>query len=316
MSVAVSRYSSLSRRGPRGIAVVNQANKIHDQESLIDQYRHALADFRKAEIELKQLEAAAAEAKEALTENEAYTAAFLNYVDSDAEGGQVESQCKQKLISLEAEIAEAEAELAAVKAIHHPRVALGLTNEKATLLIENQRTTRSIEMANEQIDKAKRQLASCLVSSRYRSGRELEVKHRELVQKRSYLRQKVTQNKRDFERAKPGGAIDKSDQARDERLAMLPEVDIQETLRRQREKKQRRPRRWDARISAMIDDIEELNERLVELRMGAFVVDVDELRAKYFSRSGETASKKSKDADSDMKSKNSKDVDDELDRDE
>ena len=299
MSVALSRYSSLSRRGPRAVPNAGQGNSVLDQQSLLDQYRQALAEFRKAEIELKQVEAAAEQAKEALTENEAYTAAFLNYVDTDAEGGQVESQCKRHLMSVEAQIREAEAELAAIKAIHHPRVALGLRNEKATLLIENQRTQRSIEMANEQIDKAKRQLASCLVSSRYRNGRELEVKHRELVQKRSYLRARVNQNKKDMDLTKPVGVSDKSDDARNQRLALLPEVDIQETLRRQKEKMQRRPRRWDNRISNMIDDIEELNDRLMDLRMNDYVVDVEELRAKYFTRRGDSASKRSKDVDED-----------------
>lgn len=252
-----------------------------EKEYLTDEYRRALTDFRKAEFELKTIEAEFQQAQETLREREEYTSALANYLDSDAEGGQMESEYKKRLAELEEEIRQAELELQEAKSVHHPAVASGLQKEKAYLLIENQRATKAINLANEQGDNTKKQLAACMASNKYRNARELEGKHQELVKKRGYLRGQVNQIKKEFDDTKPV-SLPQSKESREARTSMLPMVELQEKLNRENEKKQRRPKKWDARISRMIDDIEEMNERLTEIGLQDQVVDVEALRAKYF----------------------------------
>lgn len=252
-----------------------------EKEYLTDEYRKALTDFRKAEFELKSLEVEFQQAQETLREREEYTSALANYLDSDAEGGQKESDYKKRLAELEEEIRQAELELQEVKAVHHPAVASGLQKEKAYLLIENQRAAKAIDLANEQGDNTKKQLAACMASNKYRNAKELEGKQAELVKKRSYLRGQVNQIKKEFDDTKPV-SLPQSKESREARSSMLPMVDIQEKLNREKEKKQRRPKKWDARIARMIDDIEELNERLTDIGLQDEVVDVEALREKYF----------------------------------
>ena len=259
-----------------------EGDELREQEYLTEQYRQALAAFRKAESELKQVENECNSAKEALNEKEEYTSALMNYLDSDAEGGQIEANYKKRLMALEQEIREAEVELAAIKSIHHPSVSFGLQKEKAFLTIENQRTRKAIQMVEDQIDNSKRQLASCVVSSRYRQGRELETKHREVSQKKAQLRQTVTQNKNESESAKPVGVPDKSEAARQERNELQKQIEVDLILKKQEDTRKRRERKWDAKLNRMIEDIEELNDRLVDLRMSSFCVDTEALREKYF----------------------------------
>lgn len=256
-------------------------DSLKEKEYLMDEYRHALTDYRKAEFDLKQVENEYKEAQETLREREEYTSALANYLDSDAQGGQQESEYKKRLAELEQEIKQAELELQQVKAVHHPAVASGLQKEKAYLLIENQRTAKAIDLACEQGSMTNKQLAACMASNKYRNAKELEGKQQELTRKRAYLRGFVNRVKKEFDGMRPVGGP-QTDEARVQRAALVPKVEIDEILRREEEKKQRRPKKWENRLARMIDDIEDLNDRMIDLGMEDQIVDVDALRQKYF----------------------------------
>ncbi|OHS95275.1 Psp-related protein [Tritrichomonas foetus] len=254
---------------------------LREREYLADEYKKALADHRKAEYEYKQIEKECLEASQVLSEREKYTSALANFLDADAEGGQIEAEKKRRLNELENEIKEAEAELNEARAVHHPAVASGLQKEKAYLLIEIQRGSKAIDLATEQHDNARRQLAACTVSNRYRQATELEGQYHDLSSKRNFLRSLVNKYKKEFDSTRPC-APSQTKEARLERAALMPQIDLDITIERGEEKKQRRPKKWDNRISRIIDEIDELNDRLTDLGLPDEVVDTEALREKYF----------------------------------
>ena len=163
-------------------------NVLREKEYLNDEYKKALAEYRRAELELKQVERECSDASQILNERDKYTSALANFLDADAEGGQTEIYKKQQLRKYEAEIKEVEQELIEARAVCHPAVASGLQKEKAYLLIEIQRNLKAIDLAEEQHEIAKRQLAACTVSNKYRQALGLEGQLQELTSKKNYLR--------------------------------------------------------------------------------------------------------------------------------
>jgi hypothetical protein len=255
---------------------------LREREYLADEFKKALTEYRRAEFELKQVESELQQASECLHEREEYTSALANFLDSDAEGGHLEYAYKKRLASLEEEIRQAEAELQEARAIHHPAVASGLQKEKAYLMIENQRTSKSIDLSEEQCENAKKQLAACTVSNKYRSALDLERKAIDLSRKKAFLRQRVNEKKKEFDATRPVAAP-QTKGARQERSALLPQVELAEALARVEEKKQRRPKKWEFRLMRMIDQIEELNDRLTDIGLTGDVVDTAPLRQQCFN---------------------------------
>ena len=256
-------------------------NALQEREYLADEYKKALAEYRKVEFEYRQLERECAEKSQVLNEREQYTSALANYLDADAEGGQAEQDIKKQLAELETDIQESEIELQEAKQVHHPAVASGLSKEKAYLLIEMQRNTKAIDLANEQHENGVKQLAACMVSSKYKNACDLEAQRSELVSKKNFLRSQVNKYKKEFDITKPC-PTQQSSEAKMQRSVLSPQVDLDIVLERGEEKKQRRNKKYGNRISRIIDQIEELNERMMDLGMDDDVVDTEELRNRYF----------------------------------
>ena len=254
---------------------------LREREYIQDEYKKALADYRRAELEYKQVERECSDASQILIEREKYTSALANFLDADAEGGQNEAAQKKRLTELENQIREAENELNEVRAVHHPAVASGLQKEKAYLLIEIQRNSKAIDLADENQENNKRQLAACIVSNKYRQATKLEGQLQDVTSKKNFLRNLVNKSKKEFDSARPC-ATSQTKEARLERAALMPQVDLDLIAARGAEKKQRRPKKWDNRISRMIDELEELNDRLTDLGLTDEVVDTEQLREKYF----------------------------------
>lgn len=256
-------------------------DELHEREYLADQYKKALTEYRKADFELKQVEQELADAHETLHDREGYTSALANYLDADIEGASQEIEYKKKLAELEQEIKDAEQELASVRAVHHPAVASSLQKEKAYLMIEMQRTTKSIELVNESQNNAKRQLAACTINKKYELANDLQIKYEQLARKKAFLRTLVNKNKKDFDNTKPV-VSPQSDEAKTARAALTPQIELDQTIQREEEKKQRRPRKYENYIHHLIDFIEEQNERLTDLGLESEIIDTDALREKYF----------------------------------
>jgi hypothetical protein len=66
-----------------------------ERKYLAEEYKKALADYRRAEYELHQVED-----RETLHEREGYTTALANYLDADTEGNQTEQEYKRHLMRL------------------------------------------------------------------------------------------------------------------------------------------------------------------------------------------------------------------------
>lgn len=263
---------------------------LKEREYLADEYKKALADYRKAEYELKMLEEELANANETLHEREGYTTALANYLDADAEGNQTEHDCKKQLAELELEIREAEVELQQVKAVHHPAVASGLQKEKAYLTIEMQRTIKAIDLTSEQQNDEKRKLAEISISKKYQTSVDLETKLMEIRRKSQFLRNLVNKNKKDFDNTKPVQAI-QTPNARQERSVMSQVIDANYSLTRVNEKSKRRPGKWSAEIDRILTQIEDLNQRMSELGMSEDqMADIESLREKYMDNGEEEPS--------------------------
>jgi hypothetical protein len=69
--------------------------------------------------------------------------------------------------------------------------------------------------------------------------------------------------------------------ARRERAALYQHVELEEELFRIEEKKQRRPRKWDFRILHMIEQIEELNDRITDLGLLDEIQDTVSMREQF-----------------------------------
>ena len=261
---------------------------LREREYLADEFKKALADKRKAELDLQQIQKEIAETQEVLDEREGYTSTLANYLDSDAEGYATENEFRQRLKELNFEIQVAERELQEATAVHHPAVISSLQKEKAFLLLEIQQQNKTKNNAIEQRFENKRKLAELSAGQKYQQTIALETQYDELVSKKNFLRGEVNRAKKNFESTKPTKSATPTDQEtlrvlNQERSVLLDELNISMAEKRGVEKKNRRPKKWDLRIARMIDQIEELNDRLEDLGFGQDdLVDTEQLRDKYF----------------------------------
>jgi len=114
------------------------------------------------------------------------------------------------------------------------------------------------------------------------------------MKKRNLLRGDSRNAKKEFESLKPPNSLTDST-AQQERSVLLEEMEYTLLEDRVNKKKNRRPKRWDDRISQMIDTIDELNDRLRDLGFQEednVLVDTDALREKYFSKADEEEEQK------------------------
>lgn len=254
---------------------------LREREYLADEYKKALSDYRKAEMECKEVEKSLSSASETLQEREAISSTLANYLDADAEGNQTEQMYKRQLSEIEQQIKDAEIELQEIRAIQHPAVASSLQREKAYLQLEMQRVNKAIELSRDQKDDDKRKLAELTISKKFQQALDIEEKNIELNKKKSFLRQLVNRNKKEFDSTKPviGGQI--TEEAKSEKQVLQSQIELEQSLDRAEEKKKRRPQKWNMQIDRLLAELEELNERMYDLGMNDYTVDMEELRRKY-----------------------------------
>lgn len=255
-------------------------NVLKEKEYLVDEYKKALTDFRKAESEYKQVQADLEIAHQELKTKEGYTSALANYLESDTEGSFTESQLKTKLVELETEISQLESELAQVKAIQNPAVASSLQKEKAFLSIQIQQLIKSNSNCVEKNNFNRRRVAQIAISQRYQNQIELEKKISQMNRKRKYLRTVVNELKVEFDQLRPS-IVPSTHSIREEKAVLLKGAEIEVATQIAQEKLKRHPPKYNLYFARTIDDIEELNQRLIDLRDEDSVVSTDELRTKY-----------------------------------
>jgi hypothetical protein len=179
---------------------------------------------------------------------------------------------------LEAEIKKLEAELQQVRAAHHPSVTANLQKERAYLAIEIQRTQKAVQLTDQQCVNERRRLAEIEISPRYQTVLDLETKVLELKSKYQFLRGIVTNYKKEFDATKME-PLAKSQEAKLEREASLSLIKMKYSLTRADERTKRKPGKWQEQINRLLLEIEDLNERIIDLTMSEeHIVDLDALR--------------------------------------
>lgn len=256
-------------------------NKYREQEYITDEYKKALMEYRLAEQEYRQVEAEVSQASTTLSERTGYTQALAGFLDGDTEGFTEENELKQKLFQLEQEIREHENELEKRQEVHNPAVASGLQKEKAYYLIEIQRGTKSICLAEEESQTAREQLSACTVNNKYRTALQLEFQLDKLQRKKKFLRNLVNKTKYQFDTMKPNPPQNTAE-AKTERALYHEGIDLKINVQEAEEKLERRPQKHANYINFLIDQIEELNIRMSEIGLDDDIVDTESLRQKYF----------------------------------
>ncbi|OHT06379.1 Psp-related protein [Tritrichomonas foetus] len=250
---------------------------LREQEYLREEYRSALAELRVAQQQAKIVSNQLEDAKDVYNEREGYTNALKAFLESDTKMSEQERSMKDRLVELEHQIEEDSRQLEALKATMNPATLAQLQKEKAYYMIEIQKGERTIESYNEQRDNAKNQIAACTINGKYRTALELEFLNDKYAKKKKYLRQLVQQLKIDFEALRP--VIPSNDQeSKIERTALMAQINDKITLLRVEEKEKRREQKHIQRIDNLINQIEELNDRMCEIGLDNDVVETEELR--------------------------------------
>jgi hypothetical protein len=260
---------------------------LREREYLLDEYKMAAADFRRAEYELDAIEHELQASIDTLHEREGYTNALASFLDADTDGNLAEQDVKRRLPRVESEIRKAELDLADARAVHLPAVAGALQKEKAYLLIELKRTQEALDQTHEQQTFMSRKLARTLSSPKYQASLDFETKVLDLNRKTTFLRNLVDRSKKDFDRTRPTIPLQTED-ARAERAALGKQLDAIHMLERSREKATRRVPKWVSQINRLLFELEDLNRVITDVGMTeAELLDIDAIRSKYKDGEGD-----------------------------
>jgi hypothetical protein len=259
---------------------------LREREYLSDEHRKALTEMRRAEQDLLRVRAETEHAVNVLRERDGYTSALVSFLDGDANGFRTENQLKEELSQLEREIVDTENVLREKRANQNPGIAQSLQKEKAYYQIDIERQIKAIENFAEEKQKAKQSLAELAITPKFSTAIYLEYQLDKLKRKKKYLRALVNRSKLDFDSATPVSA-GQSPEARTCRSALYDGIEItMETIRAQ-EKSERRPQKHAAFINFLIEQVEDLNTRMIEVGMEADVEDVPALKQRYLNISQE-----------------------------
>lgn len=251
---------------------------LREQEYLQEQYKKALADYRAAQANLKYIENQVRDATDVLTDQEGYTNALASFLEADTESSKKEVAMKQRLRELESEIDQANQEIAALKATQNQASLAILQKEKAYYLIEIQRGNKMIENYKEQSDNAIKQIAACTINKKYRDNLDLEYQVSKTSQKKTFMKHQLQKVKNEFDSKRR--IIPCSDnESKAIRAAMLANIDLKKELILLQEREERRKTKHEQHIDNLINQIEELNQRMSEIGIEEEEqVETDELR--------------------------------------
>jgi hypothetical protein len=175
---------------------------LREQEYLIDEYKTALAQRRRAEYDLSVVERELKASIETLRQREGYTAALASFLDADTEGNLAEQHVKRRLPHVEAEIRKAELDLQDALGVQLPAVAGPLQQDRALLLIESKRVSESLAQSAKSQMAMGRDLARILTSLQYRSSLDFESKRINLNEKLDFLKTLLDKSKKKFGKIK------------------------------------------------------------------------------------------------------------------
>jgi hypothetical protein len=237
---------------------------LREKEYLTDEFRKALSAYRKAESDLKQIQSKVQSASEILNERDGYTTALAGYLDGDTQGFTEENRLKEEVFQLKKEVEEVEQELQKKRAHHNPAYSCALQKDKAYYVIEIERQNKAIENCGEHIEKSREALAKIAITAKYQTGLLTEWKQHRVSVKRKFLRGLVTQSKASFDGRVPLPPV-YGNEARYARIAMQTGIDKRLKYGKMQERDERRRQKHPEYRNFLIEQIEELNTRLMEI---------------------------------------------------
>jgi hypothetical protein len=249
----------------------------HEKEYMTDEHRNALHNLHKAEEEYERLRAEVQAASERLRERDSYTAALAGFLDGDPEGFVEERRAKEELRKIEKQIVLCERDLKAKRAKQNPGVVGALQKERAYYQIEIERLTKAFEDTDDEVTNYKTLLAALSISKRYDAAAKLEWQQIKLSHKRRFLKSLVHRTKNQFDSRKPVHT-GRTSAANTERTAMMGRIDRRLALLRTQETNSRRHPKYVAHINILVDRIEGLNNRMLDIGLMDDVVDTQSLR--------------------------------------
>jgi hypothetical protein len=252
---------------------------LKEQEYLREEVRKARAEWQSSKRRLDQLDLDVADATEVLRQREGYTQALASYLEQDVSSAQQEIELKSQLVQLEADIEELQNHLSEVKSKHNPAAPASLQKETGYYLIEIQRGQQEIRQNNELSDERRRQIAACTVHPSYRKALSLEAEIDRLSTKRHNIQLLVQTAHAKMESYRP--VMQREDgESRGERNVLRKNIRTRINFARMKERKGAREQKRRARLMWMLTEIEELNERMLDVGLDAEVVETSELRAR------------------------------------
>ena len=257
-------------------------DSLREQEYLQEEYKKALSDFRIAQQRLRQTQEEVQDATDVLAEREGYTNALATYLERDTQAATTENRMKNQLRQLEREIASVEITLKEVKSHQNPAALAALQKEKAHYMIEIQRGNRTIATQDELRDEAIRQIAACSVNGRYREARNLEYIADKTTNKKTRLRKSVMSLKKEFDIIIPKTPA-QDEYSRRCRSALTANIKSKIDLYRVQEIEASRKPKHEKHINDLLDQICELNDRMVDIGIPDDVVNVDEFRERVLN---------------------------------
>jgi hypothetical protein len=250
---------------------------LREREYITDEYRKALIDLERAEQDLHTVKLQVEAAANVLNERDGYTTALAAFMEGDPEGFTTENEMKRELIQLERDITHNETLLRKRRAVHNPGIASALQKEKAYYMIDIERHIKAIANLDDDKRRARNTMAGIAISPRWNTAIQTEYNLDKVNRKKRFLRSLVNRVKSEFDntRALSGG---QSDGARSERVALHDGLAMTMEIHRAEEKLERRPPKHANEINFFIEQIEDLNAKMIEIGMDAEVVDTQGLR--------------------------------------
>jgi len=253
---------------------------LREEEHLNEEYKRALAEYRKAKFEKYQLEVAVTKGMEILSERDGYSNALASCFDGDKDSLFKEDELKKELLRLENEISEKESQLYGIKLNQNPAYLASLAKELAFLTIEIQRGNKTISNLEEKKIEATKQFSACTISDTSMYSMDLEFQLKQKEKKYSLLRGKLNQLKGVFD-TQSRVNLEQTPYFSKQRGEMYECVSTKCANKKLQGKLQHIEEKKEQYLSFLISQIEILNERLIELDLSNEIVNTEELRKKY-----------------------------------
>ena len=252
---------------------------LKEKEYLTSEYKAALAEFRKISMIKENLEKEVNQANNELNETLGYTDALSAFIDG-TQNSQKEQELKQKLDKLEQQIAERQQKLEEMSECQNPAALATLAKENAFLLVEAQRGSKSIQNAELQTNALKRQLAACTVSDQYQYSSNIETLIIRETKRKNALTKRVRQLKGNFDSSKKY-SVSNSDYAQELRDSLTSSISLKHQMKDSNFNYKCEIDDHNTHIKSLISQIEELNQRLQELELEDYIVDVNDLNNRF-----------------------------------